>query len=55
LYKREDRSAYYRLNQAIHLEIVRVTDNPVLPSAFLALHTKIVRTRALANFDHTLT
>ena len=52
LYARRDRSAYYRLNQMIHLEIIQMANNSVLLSTYLNLQTRIARARSLANFDH---
>jgi DNA-binding GntR family transcriptional regulator len=45
-----DRRAYFRRNQEIHAEIVRLAGNPVLATAWAALSAKIYRARAQANY-----
>lgn len=44
-----DRRDYFRLNQEIHAEIVRLAGNPVLAAAWGTLGAKIHRARAQAN------
>jgi len=46
-----ERAAYFRLNQKIHTEITSLASNPVLFNTWSALHAKIFRARALANYD----
>lgn len=45
-----DRRAYFRRNQEIHAEIVRLAGNPVLTTTWTALSAKIYRARAQANY-----
>jgi len=43
-------NAYFKRNQQIHAEIVKLAGNPVLASAWAALAAKIYRARAQANY-----
>ncbi len=45
-----DRRAYFRRNQEIHAEIVRLAGNPVLTATWTSLSSKIRRARAQANY-----
>lgn len=45
------RTAYFRLNQEIHVEITRLAGNPVLLNIWTTLHANIFRARAVANYD----
>jgi DNA-binding GntR family transcriptional regulator len=49
LYEREARMEYFRLNQEIHLEIVRVTRNNALASIHTRLHARMKRIRFRGN------
>jgi DNA-binding GntR family transcriptional regulator len=51
LHRDGSRAAYFRMNQQIHMEIARLTGNPVLQTTWAALTAKIQRARSLANFD----
>jgi DNA-binding GntR family transcriptional regulator len=45
------RTAYFRLNQEIHVEVTRLARNPVLLNIWTTLHANIFRARAVANYD----
>lgn len=45
-----DRRGYFRLNQEIHAEIVRLAGNSVLTATWTALSAKIYRARAQVNY-----
>jgi DNA-binding GntR family transcriptional regulator len=45
-----ERRAYFRLNQEIHAEIVRLAGNPVLTATWTSLSAKIYRARAQVNY-----
>ena len=51
LHRDGSRAEYFRMNQKIHSEITRLARNAVLQSTWTALTAKIVRARALANYD----
>ena len=51
LHREAARTAYFRLNQEIHVEITRLADNPVLLNIWTTLHASIFRARAVANYD----
>jgi DNA-binding GntR family transcriptional regulator len=51
LHRDGSRAEYFRMNQKIHSEITRLARNAVLQSTWMALTAKIVRARALANYD----
>jgi DNA-binding GntR family transcriptional regulator len=48
-YNRRERMEYFRLNQEIHLEIVRLTRNEVLRTAHARLHAPMKRIRFRGN------
>lgn len=49
LYQQADRSPYFRLNQDIHLAIVKAARNPVLSAAHGRLHARMKRIRFRGN------
>lgn len=51
LHRDAARTAYFRLNQEIHVEITRLAGNPVLLNIWTTLHANIFRARAVANYD----
>lgn len=51
LHRDVSRTAYFQLNQQIHVEITRLANNPVLLNIWMTLHAKIFRARAVANYD----
>lgn len=51
LHHEASRTAYFRLNQDIHVEITRLARNPVLLNVWMTLHANIFRARAVANYD----
>ena len=51
LHREASRTAYFRLNQEIHVEITRLARNPVLLNIWTTLHANIFRARAVANYD----
>jgi DNA-binding GntR family transcriptional regulator len=51
LHREAARTAYFRLNQEIHVEITRLANNPVLLNIWTTLHANIFRARAVANYD----
>jgi DNA-binding GntR family transcriptional regulator len=51
LHRDASRTAYFRLNQEIHVEITRLAGNPVLLNIWTTLHANIFRARAVANYD----
>ena len=51
LHREASRTAYFRLNQEIHVEITRLAANPVLLNIWTTLHANIFRARAIANYD----
>lgn len=51
LHRDAARTAYFRLNQEIHVEITRLARNPVLLNIWTTLHANIFRARAVANYD----
>jgi DNA-binding GntR family transcriptional regulator len=51
LHRDASRSAYFRLNQEIHLEITRLAANPALLNIWTTMHANIFRARAVANYD----
>jgi DNA-binding GntR family transcriptional regulator len=51
LHRDTSRTAYFRLNQEIHVEITRLAANPALLNIWTTLHANIFRARAVANYD----
>jgi DNA-binding GntR family transcriptional regulator len=51
LHREAARTAYFRLNQEIHVEITKLAGNPVLLNIWTTLHANIFRARAVANYD----
>lgn len=51
LHRDASRAAYFRLNQAIHVELTKLAANPVLLNIWMTLHANIFRARAVANYD----
>lgn len=51
LHRDTSRTAYFRLNQEIHLEITRLAGNSALLNIWTTLHANIFRARAVANYD----
>ncbi len=51
LHRDASRTAYFRLNQEIHVEITRLAANPSLLNIWTTLHANIFRARAIANYD----
>jgi DNA-binding GntR family transcriptional regulator len=51
LHRDASRSAYFRLNQEIHVEITRLAANPALLNIWTTMHANIFRARAVANYD----
>jgi DNA-binding GntR family transcriptional regulator len=51
LHRDASRTAYFRLNQEIHVEITRLAANPSLLNVWTTLHANIFRARAIANYD----
>jgi DNA-binding GntR family transcriptional regulator len=51
LHRDASRTAYFRLNQDIHVEITRLAGNPVLLNIWTTLNANIFRARATANYD----
>jgi len=51
LHREASRTAYFRMNQEIHVEITRLAANPVLLNIWTTLHANIFRARAIANYD----
>jgi DNA-binding GntR family transcriptional regulator len=51
LHRDASRTAYFRLNQEIHVEITRLAGNPVLLNIWTTLHANIFRARAVANYN----
>jgi DNA-binding GntR family transcriptional regulator len=49
LHARSDRAAYFRLNQAIHAELARLTRNPVIEDVYRSVQSRVYRARALSN------
>jgi DNA-binding GntR family transcriptional regulator len=49
LHAQSDRVAYFRLNQAIHAELARLTRNPVIEDVYGSVQRRIYRARALSN------
>ena len=45
------RTAYFRMNQDIHIEITKLAANPSLLNIWTTLHANIFRARAVANYD----
>ena len=50
-YRRQDRLAYYKLNQAIHLAIIEGAGNATLAQTYGALNGRIRRFRYMANLS----
>ena len=48
-YKRRDRLSYYKLNQAIHSELVRLGGNPVIADLHDMMQSRLKRIRYLGN------
>jgi DNA-binding GntR family transcriptional regulator len=51
LHRDAERAAYFRLNQQIHAEIIRLAGNPVLFNMWSTLQRSVFRARAVANYD----
>ena len=51
LHARSDRSAYFRLNQAIHAELARLTRNAVIEDVYRSVQRRVYRARALSNTE----
>lgn len=51
LHREAARTAYFRLNQEIHVEFTRLAGNPALLNIWTTLHANIFRARAVANYD----
>jgi DNA-binding GntR family transcriptional regulator len=51
LHREAARTAYFRLNQEIHVEITRLANNPVLLNIWTTMNANIFRARAVANYD----
>jgi DNA-binding GntR family transcriptional regulator len=51
LHRDAARTAYFRLNQEIHVEITKLARNPILLNIWMTLHANIFRARAVANYD----
>jgi DNA-binding GntR family transcriptional regulator len=49
LHAQSARIAYFRLNQAIHAELARLTRNPVIEDVYGSVQRRIYRARALSN------
>jgi DNA-binding GntR family transcriptional regulator len=46
-----DRVGYFRLNQAIHAELARLTRNPVIEDVYRSVQRRVYRARALSNTE----
>ena len=51
LHAQSDRKAYFRLNQAIHAELARLTRNPVIEDVYGSVQRRVYRARALSNTE----
>ena len=51
LHAQSDRKAYFRLNQAIHAELARLTGNPVIEDVYGSVQRRVYRARALSNTE----
>ena len=51
LHREVERTAYFRLNQEIHVKITRLAGNPALLNIWTTLQANIFRARAVANYD----
>jgi DNA-binding GntR family transcriptional regulator len=51
LHARSMRAEYFRLNQAIHAALARLTRNPVIEDVYGSVQRRIYRARALSNTE----
>jgi DNA-binding GntR family transcriptional regulator len=51
LHAQSDRFAYFRLNQAIHAALARLTRNPVIEDVYGSVQRRVYRARALSNIE----
>ncbi len=51
LHERSMRAEYFRLNQAIHAALARLTRNPVIEDVYGSLQRRVYRARALSNTE----
>ncbi len=51
LHARSMRSEYFRLNQAIHATLARLTRNPVIEDVYASIQSRVYRARALSNTE----
>ncbi len=51
LHAQSERAAYFRLNQAIHADLARLTRNPVIEDVYCSVQRRVYRARALSNTE----